>query len=39
MSTMLKPEPEDRGRLKLGPADHGRPLRFDEFMAGDYQEG
>src|SRR5438128_1746164 len=25
--------------LKLGPADHGRPMSFDEFMAGDYQEG
>jgi Uma2 family endonuclease len=25
--------------LKLGPADHGRPLAFADFMAGDYQEG
>jgi Uma2 family endonuclease len=25
--------------LKLGPADHGRPMTFDEFMAGDYVEG
>jgi Uma2 family endonuclease len=35
---MPKPEPED-SRLKLGPADHGRPLSLDEFMAGDYEEG
>ncbi|MFO0841945.1 MAG: Uma2 family endonuclease [Gemmataceae bacterium] len=26
-------------RLKLGPADHDRPLTFDEFMAADYAEG
>jgi hypothetical protein len=25
--------------LKLGPGDHGRPTTFDEFMAGDYEEG
>src|SRR5262245_39155128 len=25
--------------VKLGPADYGRPMRLDEFMAGDYQEG
>jgi Uma2 family endonuclease len=25
--------------LKLGPADHGRPMSLDEFLAGDYQEG
>jgi Uma2 family endonuclease len=25
--------------LQLGPADHGRPMTYDEFMAGDYQEG
>jgi Uma2 family endonuclease len=25
--------------LKLGPADHGRPMTLDEFMAGDYEEG
>jgi Uma2 family endonuclease len=25
--------------LKLGPADHGRPMTLDEFMAGDYAEG
>lgn len=24
---------------KLGRPDHGRPMTFDEFMAGDYQEG
>jgi Uma2 family endonuclease len=24
---------------KMGPADHGRPLDLDEFMAGDYAEG
>ena len=24
---------------KMGPADHGRPLDLDEFMAGDYEEG
>ena len=23
----------------MGPADHGRPMSFDEFMAGDYEEG
>jgi Uma2 family endonuclease len=27
----------DRGRL--GPADHGRPMSFDQFMAGDYVGG
>jgi Uma2 family endonuclease len=25
--------------LKIGPADHGRPMSFDEYMAGDYEEG
>jgi Uma2 family endonuclease len=25
--------------LKIGPADHGRPMALDEFMAGDYEEG
>lgn len=25
--------------LRLGPADHGRELTYDEFMAGDYEEG
>jgi Uma2 family endonuclease len=25
--------------LKLGPADHGRPMSPDEFLAGDYTEG
>lgn len=25
--------------LKLGPADHGRPMSLDEFLAGDYEEG
>jgi Uma2 family endonuclease len=25
--------------VKLGPADHGRPLTLDEFFCGDYQEG
>jgi Uma2 family endonuclease len=25
--------------LKLGPADHGRPMTLDEVMAGDYAEG
>jgi Uma2 family endonuclease len=25
--------------LKIGPADHGRRMSFDEYMAGDYQEG
>ncbi len=25
--------------LKLGPADHGRKLSEEEFLAGDYQEG
>jgi Uma2 family endonuclease len=25
--------------LKIGPADHGRPLALDEFLVGDYQEG
>ncbi len=24
---------------KLGPSDHGRPMSFDEYMAGDYAEG
>src|SRR5579885_1090925 len=25
--------------VKLGPADHGRPMTLEEFCAGDYQEG
>src|SRR5262245_44150110 len=25
--------------VKIGPADHGRPMAFAEYMAGDYQEG
>jgi Uma2 family endonuclease len=25
--------------LKIGLADHGRPMDLDEFMAGDYEEG
>jgi Uma2 family endonuclease len=25
--------------MKLGPADHGRPVALDDFMAGDYREG
>src|SRR5437763_457154 len=25
--------------LRIGPADHGRPMTLDEFMAGDYEEG
>lgn len=25
--------------VKLGPADHGRPMTLEEFYAGDYQEG
>jgi Uma2 family endonuclease len=25
--------------LKIGPADHGRPMTLDEFRAGDYEEG
>jgi Uma2 family endonuclease len=25
--------------LRIGPADHGRPMGFDEYMAGDYEEG
>ncbi len=25
--------------MKLGPADHGRPVALDDFMAGDYQLG
>lgn len=24
---------------KLGPADHGRPMAYDDFMAGDYELG
>lgn len=32
MSTALK-------RKRLGPADHGRPMTLEEFMAGDYIEG
>jgi Uma2 family endonuclease len=24
---------------KLGPADHGRPLSYDEYLAGDYESG
>jgi Uma2 family endonuclease len=30
MATVLK---------KLGPDDHGRPMTFEEYMEGDYQEG
>ena len=26
-------------KTKLGPADHGRPMTFAEYMAGDYEEG
>ena len=26
-------------RTHLGPADHGRELTYDEFLAGDYEEG
>ena len=25
--------------LKIGPADHGRPMTLEEFLAGDYTEG
>lgn len=25
--------------LKLGPGDHGRPMTFEEFLGGDYEEG
>jgi Uma2 family endonuclease len=25
--------------VKLGPSDHGRPMTYDEYLAGDYQEG
>lgn len=25
--------------VRLGPADHGRPMSIDEFEAGDYEEG
>ena len=25
--------------LRYGPGDHGRPLAFDDFMEGDYEEG
>jgi Uma2 family endonuclease len=25
--------------LQLGPADQGRPMNYEEYMAGDYQEG
>jgi len=25
--------------VKIGPADHGRPMSYDEFMAGDYELG
>src|SRR5262245_15744784 len=25
--------------LKIGPADHGRPLLLDEFLKADYEEG
>src|SRR5260370_4595306 len=28
-----------KAALKLGPADHGRPLTYEEFMAGDYVGG
>jgi Uma2 family endonuclease len=24
---------------RIGPADHGRPMSFEEFQAGDYEEG
>ena len=26
-------------RVRLGPADHGRELTYDEFLAGDYVRG
>jgi Uma2 family endonuclease len=26
-------------RVRLGPADHGRELTYEEFLAGNYQEG
>src|SRR5579884_2508615 len=25
--------------VKLGPADHGRPMTYEEYLAGDYQGG
>jgi Uma2 family endonuclease len=25
--------------VKIGPSDHGQPMAFDEYMAGDYEEG
>src|SRR5690348_4227071 len=25
--------------VKLGPSDHGRPMTYDEYLAGDYQGG
>ncbi len=25
--------------VRLGPTDHGRPMTFDEFIAGNYEEG
>ena len=25
--------------LRYGPGDHGRPMTFDEFMEGNYDEG
>jgi Uma2 family endonuclease len=25
--------------VRIGPADHGRPMTFEEFRAGDYEEG
>ena len=28
-----------KAALKLGPADHGRRLSYEEFMAADYVEG
>jgi Uma2 family endonuclease len=28
-----------KAALKLGPADHGRPLSYEDFLAGDYVEG
>src|SRR5262245_32590984 len=33
------PRLEFPGRDRIGPADHGRPMTLDEFLAGDYQEG
>src|SRR5437763_858231 len=28
-----------KAALKLGPADHGRPLSYEAFLAGDFVEG